>query len=81
MKQRDYKREYELAKQRGETKKYKFVGAHVLPEVSEKFKEIAAENGTRPGTLIKEWIEDYIRNNQGLITIPKKFGTMLHSNS
>ena len=30
MKQRDYKREYELAKQRGETKKYKFVGAHVL---------------------------------------------------
>ena len=38
MKQRDYKREYELAKQRGETKKYKFVGAHVLPEVSEKFK-------------------------------------------
>ena len=63
-KQRDYKREYELAKQRGETTRLKNVGTHVSPDIHYTFKTIAKKNGTTPGTLIKEWILQYIAENR-----------------
>ena len=63
-KQRDYKREYELAKLRGERDNDKIIAAHVTEEVRDKFKQKAKVNGTTPGTLIKEWILQYIAENE-----------------
>lgn len=63
-KQMDYKREYELAKLRGERDNDKIIAAHVTEEVRDKFKQKAKENGTTPGTLIKEWILKYIAENE-----------------
>lgn len=75
-KQRDYKREYELAKLRGERDNDKIIAAHVTEEVRDKFKQKAKENGTTPGTLIKEWILQYIAENEDwYFHLPKKYGT------
>lgn len=32
-------------------------------ELYQEFQEKATINGVKAGTLIKEWIEDYVRNN------------------
>lgn len=58
--QRNYKREYELSKQRGERDNDKIIAAHVTEEVRDKFKQKAKKNGTTPGSLVKQWILDYI---------------------
>lgn len=74
-KKRDYQREYELSKQRGERDRIKNFTVSMPKELYQEFQEKATINGVKAGTLIKEWIEDYVRNNQGLLAIPKKYGT------
>lgn len=61
-KKRDYKREYQLAKERGDKERDKIVAAHLTPEQYDAFKRKASENGTKVGTLLREWIEDYLNN-------------------
>ena len=74
-KKRDYQREYELSKQRGERDRIKNFTVSMPKELYQEFQEKATINGVKAGTLIKEWIEDYVRNNQGLLAIPKKYST------
>lgn len=44
-KKRDYKREYQLAKERGDKERDKIVAAHLTPEQYDAFKRKASENG------------------------------------
>mgnify|MGYP000195170942 CR=1 FL=1 len=59
-KQRDYKREYELSKQRGERDKVKNFTIAIPIETFQDFKAKTELEGTRPGTLIRKWIESYL---------------------
>lgn len=59
-KQRDYKREYELSKQRGERDKVKNFTITIPLETFQEFQKKAENEGIKPGRLIREWIEAYI---------------------
>lgn len=61
-KQRDYKREYDNAKQRRDSERFKNVSTKIPVDMYESFKILAEQNGTKPGTLIREWIEAYLSN-------------------
>lgn len=60
--QRDYKREYENAIHRGDSERFKNVSTKIPVDMYESFKLLAKQNGTKPGTLIREWIESYLSN-------------------
>lgn len=62
-KQRDYKREYETAKIRGDSERFKNVTTKLPADMYATFKTIAERNGTKAGTLLRQWIEDYISKN------------------
>ena len=61
MKQRDYKREYQNFVARGDSERYKKVSTTVPKELYESFKQKAEDSGEKMGSLIREWIEDYLR--------------------
>lgn len=63
-KQRDYQREYELSKQRGERDKIKNFTVSMPVEQYQEFQRKAVQNGTKAGTLIKEWISEYLSDNR-----------------
>lgn len=62
-KQRDYKREYELAKQRGDKQKVIKFTVELPVEDGEKFKLLVKAHNTKPGTILKNWIYDYLEKN------------------
>lgn len=59
-KQRDYKREYENAKQRGDSERWVKIGTTIPKDLSDAFRQKAEKNGTKAGTLLREWIESYL---------------------
>lgn len=61
-KQRNYKREYENSVNRGDSERFKNVSTKIPVDMYESFKTLAEQNGTKPGTLIREWIESYLLN-------------------
>lgn len=63
-KQRDYKREYETAKIRGDSERWVKVGTTIPRDMYAIFKTIAEKNGTKAGTLLRDWIETYISENR-----------------
>lgn len=61
MKQRDYKREYQLSKERGDSQRFVNVATRIPVELHREFKRKAEDNGEKMGSLIREWIEDYLK--------------------
>ena len=62
-KQRDYKREYELAKQRGDKQKVTKFTVELPINDGEKFRRLVKAHNTKPGTILKDWIYDYLKKN------------------
>lgn len=62
-KQRDYKREYELAKLRGDKQKVIKFTVELPIDDGEKFKLLVKAHNTKPGTILKDWIYDYLKKN------------------
>lgn len=59
-KQRDYKREYQTSVARGERDRFKSVGTRLPVDVYEAFRRKTEDNYTSMGTVIREWIEMYV---------------------
>ena len=59
-KQRDYKMEYELSKQRGERDRFKTIGTSVPIEIYEAFRRKTENKYTSMSSIIREWIEVYV---------------------
>lgn len=55
---RDYKREYQLNKEKDKAK-YKLIGVKVTRELEADFSAKCELNGTTKNGLIKKWIEEY----------------------
>ena len=62
-KQRDYKREYQTSVARGERDRFKSVGTRLPVDVYEAFRRKTEDNYTSMGTVIREWIEAYIEED------------------
>ena len=62
-KQRDYKREYQTSVARGERDRFKSVGTGLPVDVYEAFRRKTEDNYTSMGTVIREWIEAYIEED------------------
>ena len=62
-KQRDYKREYQTSVARGERDRFKSVGTRLPVDVYETFRRKTEDNYTSMGTVIREWIEAYIEED------------------
>ncbi len=62
-KQRDYKREYQTSVARGERDRFKSVGTRLPVDVYEVFRRKTEDNYTSMGTVIREWIEAYIEED------------------
>ena len=62
-KQRDYKREYQTSVARGERDRFKSVGTRLTVDVYEAFRRKTEDNYTSMGTVIREWIEAYIEED------------------
>ena len=62
-KQRDYKREYQTSVARGERDRFKSVGTRLPVDVYEAYRRKTEDNYTSMGTVIREWIEAYIEED------------------
>ena len=62
-KQRDYNREYQTSVARGERDRFKSVGTRLPVDVYEAFRRKTEDNYTSMGTVIREWIEAYIEED------------------
>ena len=62
-KQRDYKREYQTSVARGERDRFKSVVTRLPVDVYEAFRRKTEDNYTSMGTVIREWIEAYIEED------------------
>ncbi len=62
-KQRNYKREYQTSVARGERDRFKSVGTRLPVDVYEAFRRKTEDNYTSMGTVIREWIEAYIEED------------------